>query len=494
MAQTARTQNTFKEIFQALKRKRMWINLLMGFSAGLPIMLVFSTVKIWMRREGIDLSTVGMMSWVALPYSLNFIMGPILDRYIPTQLGRRRSWILMAQIGIVAALVALSFGNPKVSVVFCVVMTLLLAFFSATQDVAIDAYKREILPDEEIGMGSSIYVYGYRVAMLMASGVGLWMVDPTTLGLTFNQMFLFIASLMSVGVVATFIAVEPKVESNGTENHNLKDYVIEPFKEFFSRQGVKVGAIILSFIFLFKFGDALAGTMLGPFYVDMGYSNRVIAEVTKGIGFISTMVGLGVGALAIFRFGIVKCLVGFGILQAISTALFSILAFESLKGSWWGLAFVVGFEDFAAGLGTTALISFMASMTDKRYTATQYALFASLAALGKTLFGGFSGIIVEKVGYVTFFYMGSAIAIPGLILIYFVYKIQNEGLAHAGGTSSSSGGGSPSGGEGGIEDLSESQATPYSYAPSQRTVLAKEKVSKIEQREGSKRSDDNLTI
>lgn len=413
-----------RELGSALKKKRMWINLLLGFSGGLPIMIVFSVVKIWARREGVDLSTIGLMGLVALPYSLNFLMGPFLDRYSLLPMGRRRSWLLVSQIGLLASIFALGFCDPKGSMEMVAFTTLIIAIFGATQDVAIDAYRREILPDEEIGMGASIYVYGYRVAMLVTSGGGLWLADPETMGLSFNQVFHILGLLMAVGVFTTFIATEPEVV--GESPRNIKEAVVDPFVEFISRRGWGQAMTVLGFIFFFKFGDAIVGTMLGTFYVDMGYSNKVIAEVTKGIGFFSTMAGLGVGSLAIFRFGVVPCLFFFGILQCISTSLFSVLTFEGVKGSWEGLALVIGFEDFSSGLGTTALISFMATMTNKKYTATQYALFASLAALGKTLFGGGAGYVVESIGYVPFFYLGSLFAIPGLALIFVMNKMKEK--------------------------------------------------------------------
>lgn len=419
-----------KEVGQALKRKRMWINLLLGFSGGLPIMIVFSVVKIWARREGVELSTIGLMGLVALPYSLNFLLGPVLDRYSPLKLGRRRSWLLITQIGLVLSIFSLGFCEPKESMEMVALVTLFIAIFGATQDVAIDAYRREILPDEEIGMGASIYVYGYRVAMLVTSGGGLWLADAQTMGLSFNQVFQILGLLMLTGVVTTFVATEPEVV--GEAPKNLKEAVVDPFMEFINRRGWGAAFAILGFIFFFKFGDAIVGTMLSTFYVDMGYSNKVIAEVTKGIGFFSTMAGLGVGSLAIFRFGVVPCLFGFGILQCISTSLFSILTFASLKGTWGALAIVIGFEDFSSGLGTTALISFMATMTNKKYTATQYALFASLAALGKTLFGGGAGYVVEAVGYVPFFYAGSLAAVPGLALIFVMNRIKEKEKADEG--------------------------------------------------------------
>ncbi len=408
----------------AMSRKRMWINLLLGFSAGLPINIVFYVVKVWARREEVDLGTIGLMGMVAIPYSLNFLMGPFLDSFTPFKLGRRRSWLLLTQIGLASSMLALSFCQPKVSMLSVALATLAVAIFGATQDVAIDAYRREILPDEEIGIGSSLYVYGYRVGMLICGGFGLWLADPDTFGFSFNQVFLVLAAIMVCCTSFTFLADEPEVTEDGPKT--IKEAAIDPFLEFVGRRGWSAAFIVLGFIFFFKFGDALVGTMLGTFYVDMGYSNKVIAEVTKGIGFISSMAGLGVGSIAIFHFGIMRCLFLFGILQCISTALFSILTTASLKGTALGLTIVIGFEDFSSGLGTTALVSFMATMTNKKYTATQYALFASLAALGKTLFGSGAGYLVEYVGYVSFFFIGSALAVPGLALIFLMTKIRED--------------------------------------------------------------------
>lgn len=413
-----------QELRLAMSRKRMWINLFLGFSAGLPINIVFYVVKVWARREEVDLGTIGLMGVVALPYSLNFLMGPLLDSFTLTKLGRRRSWLLMTQIGLASSMFVLSLCEPQISMMNVALATLAVAIFGATQDVAIDAYRREILPDEEIGIGSSLYVYGYRVGMLVCGGFGLWLADPETMGLSFNQVFVVLAGLMLLCTSFTFLAEEPKVLQENPKT--IKEAAIDPFIEFVSRRGWSGAFTVLGFIFFFKFGDALVGTMLGTFYVDMGYSNKVIAEVTKGIGFISSMAGLGVGSIAIFHFGIMRCLFFFGILQCISTALFSILTTSALKGTALGLTIVIGFEDFSSGLGTTALVSFMATMTNKKYTATQYALFASLAALGKTLFGSGAGFLVEYVGYVTFFVIGSTLALPGLALIFLMAKMKEE--------------------------------------------------------------------
>lgn len=398
----------------------MWINFFFGFSAGLPIMLVLSLVKIWSRREGIDLTTVGLLGLVGIPYSLNFLMGPFVDSFENKRIGRRRTWLFLSQFGLICSIFLLSFCSPASSIQNVGVVTLIIACFGATQDVAIDAYKREILPEEEIGMGSSLYVYGYRIGMLVTSGGGLWLADPETMGLSFQEVFRLISLIMLAGPITTLVASEPEVLERGAAD--LKHAVVEPVSDFLSEHGWKSALTILGLIFFYKFGDSLIGGMLGTFYVDMGYSNRVIAEVTKGIGFFSSMGGLAIGSVVIYRFGVRKSLFTFGLLQCLSTLGFAALTLPEFRGGWWSLAAVIGMEDFASGMGTTALITFMSTMTNKKYTATQYALFASLAALGKTLFGGTAGFLVEKLGYPYFFIMGSLLAIPGLVLIFVLKK------------------------------------------------------------------------
>lgn len=401
--------HNFIDLLKSLTSKRMFIVLLLGFSSGLPIMLLYSVIKIWMRREGVDIGTIGYLSWMTLPYTFNFLWSFLLDRFVPSSLGRRRSWLLITQLGLISALGLLFFADPKVSVPFIAFAGTLLCVFSATQDIAVDAYRREILPDDELGIGSSIGVYGYRIAMLVASGFGLWVVDPKTLNFSFNQTFLMMAGFMLIGVVATFFATEPKVE--GDAPTTLKDAIIEPFFDFFKRP---YAVWILLFIILFKVGDSIAGSMLGPFYVDVGFDNKTIAEVTKGIGFISSMAGLFVGGWIIFKIGIYRSLWVFGILQAMSTAFISLLTINSTKLMLTG---VIAFEDFSSGMGTTAMVAFMAGMTNKRFTATQYALFASLASSGRTFLSGFAGDIIKEISYFNFFILCSAMAIPGILLL-----------------------------------------------------------------------------
>lgn len=412
------------EVLRALKTKRMFVILLLGFSSGLPLMLGYSTIKVWLRREGIDLSTIGYIGWVTIPYSINFIWAPLLDRFEILRFGRRKSWMLFAQVALALSIAGLGLFNPSESLGMVVVMGILISFFSATQDVAIDAYRREILPDKELGIGAAIHVYGYRTAMLVTSGLGLWVVDPETLGFSFGESFFMIAGFMLIGISASLFCSEPTEHQKRPQN--LKETVVDPFVDFLQRRGA---IPILLFIFFFKFGDAIAGSMLNPFYVDIGFSNSDIAEVAKTFGFFSSMAGLFIGGSLIFRFGILKSLWVYGILQALSTASFAVL---SVAGDNYGLfAGVVAFEDLSSGMGTAGLVAYMSGLTNKAFTATQYALLASLASLARTFFSGFAGEIVEAVSFTYFFILGSVFAIPGLVFLYIVTRISKNESSRA---------------------------------------------------------------
>lgn len=405
-----------KELFtKLLSVKKFRTVFMLGISAGLPLMLVFSTVKIWLRRENIEISTIGYFSWLTIPYSINFLWAPLLDNLYSKLLGRRRGWIFIGQIGLVISLLFMGFFNPNSSLLGITLCTFLISVFSATQDIAIDAYRSEIMDDEEQGIGSSLYVYGYRVGMLLSSGFGLWMVDPDTFNLSFAQMYQIMGLIMLCLLAVTYFADEPTVKVEKAKS--FTEAIIIPFKEFFTRE---MAFTIFFFVFLFKIGDGMASSIYGPYYVDLAFTNKTIAEVTKGIGFISTMSGLAVGASLMYMWGINRCLVLFGLFQAASTAMFS--ALPLLGSTKLALAFIVGFEDFSSGLGTTAMVAFISSIADKRFTATQYALLASLAALGRTLFSGFSGDIVASIGYSAFFIGCALLAIPGLILAHRIQK------------------------------------------------------------------------
>ncbi len=395
--------------------KRMWVVLLMGFSSGLPLLLVGGTLKTWLAREQVDISTIGYFSWVGMAYSLKFLWAPFVDRYRLFFFGRRRSWILLTQILIGLNLFQLSTLSPTSGLTMMAVMAVIIAFLSATQDIAIDAYRREILEDEEMGLGSTLTQYGYRLSMLLTGGLGIGLVGTEGINLTWNQLYISMAVIMLACTLVTWFAPEPKEGDNRPKT--LKSAVIDPFKEFFTRE--KAG-VILCFVFLFKLGDALSGSMLNPYYVEMGYSNLDIGFIAKTVGLISVLSGLLIGGLIIFKLGILRSLWLFGILQALSTAGFSIIVFTGAVK--WALALVVIFEDISAGMGSAAFIAYLSTITNKKFTGTQFALLSALATLGRNFFSGFSGDMVKALGWAPFFWACALIAIPGLIMLWVLQK------------------------------------------------------------------------
>jgi PAT family beta-lactamase induction signal transducer AmpG len=395
----------------------MAVIFLLGFASGLPLLLTGGTLKLWMSREHVDISTIGYFSWVGLAYSLKFIWSPLMDRFTLGKLGRRRGWMFVTQMAIAALIFGIGTCDPKFNLNTIAPLAVLLAFFSATQDIVIDAYRREYLPTEELGLGSSINIYGYRTAMLITGGVGVSLVGTEGWGLTWNQLYFVLAACMSVGLAATFWCPEPKVDA--PPPRSLTHAVIDPLREFMQRQGA---VLILAFVLLFKFGDAIAGQMLNPYYVEIGFTNADIGLIAKTFGMISSLVGVFLGGVIIYYLGIFRSLLVFGIFQALSTVAFAMLTTTGPQR--WALAFVVIFEDVSASMGSAAFIAYMSELTNKRYTATQYAILSSVATLGRNFFSGFSGDMVKAVGWPMFFNLCGIMAIPGLFLLLFIHRYQ----------------------------------------------------------------------
>ncbi|MGZ3743441.1 MAG: AmpG family muropeptide MFS transporter [Pseudobdellovibrionaceae bacterium] len=402
-----------KEIFS----KNMLIVFLLGFSSGLPLLLTGGTLKTWLAREQVDISTIGYFGWVGLAYSLKFVWAPLLDRFTLFSLGRRRSWMLTTQVLLVASIAFLGTFNPQTSLMGMAALAVLTAFFSATQDIVIDAYRRELLKDEELGFGSSMNMYGYRIAMLFSGGLAIGLVGTESWNISWSQLYYLMASLMGLGILATLWAPEPRA-SHGVPR-TLISAVVDPFQEFLQRDGAYV---ILLFVFLFKLGDALSGAMLNPYYVQIGYSNADIGLIAKTFGLVSSLVGLFIGSTLMYYIGIFRSLWIFGILQALSTGAFALLTFTGPQN--WALALTVCFEDVTSGMGTAAFIAFISAVTNKRYTATQYAILSSIATLGRNFFSGFSGDMVKGLGWANFYYTCALIALPGILMLIFMRKYQ----------------------------------------------------------------------
>ena len=385
--------------------RRMLVALVMGFSCGLPLLLTLSVLQAWMKEAGVDLTTIGLMSLVGLPYTLKFFWSPFFDRYTLPLMGRRRGWLLVSQLSLMAALVWLGFSNPVAHPELLAVSAMAVAFFSASQDIVVDAYRREDLPDHELGLGSSLYINGYRVGMLLASGGGLILADH----LPFSRVYLIMALCLLPGVITTILTPEPRVASFPV---TLAAAVVDPLVEYFNRENA---LWILAFILMYKIGDTMAAAMTTPFYLDIGFSKTQIGAVVKLFGFWATVVGTILGGIAMIRLGILRSLWIFGILQAVSTAGFALLA--AIGPNLTALSAVIAFENLSGGMGTAAYAAYMASITDKRFTATQYALLTSLMGIPRVLASAPTGYMATIMGWQGFFIFCTLIALPGLFLI-----------------------------------------------------------------------------
>jgi len=384
----------------------MLVAFLMGFACGLPLLLTISVLQAWMREEGVDLTVIGMMALVGLPYNLKFFWAPLMDRFTLPFLGRRRGWLLVTQLCLMIAIAGLGLTDPKQGPWMVAFAAFLVTFFSASQDIVVDAYRREDLSDPELGLGSSMYINGYRVGMLLASGGGLILADHVP----FSTVYLIMAACLLPGVITTLLAPEPDAPA-GTPK-TLKEAVLDPLIEYFNRSGA---LWILAFILLYKIGDTMASAMTTPFYLDIGFSKTEIGAVVKLFGFWATIAGGLIGGVMMIRLGIHRSLWIFGVLQAISTFCFAVLA--HIGYSVAALSGVIAFENLSSGMGTAAYAAFMASITNKKFTATQYALLTSIMGLPRVLASAPTGILAKNMGWEMFFIFCTLIAAPGMLLL-----------------------------------------------------------------------------
>jgi PAT family beta-lactamase induction signal transducer AmpG len=384
----------------------MLVAFVMGFACGLPLLLTVSVLQAWMKDEGVDLTVIGMMALVGLPYTLKFLWAPFLDRFTLPILGRRRGWMLVAQIALTVSIAGLGQSNPVLNPWLLAFAAFLVTFFSASQDIVVDAYRREDLSDEELGLGSSLYINGYRVGMLLASGGGLIMADH----MDFSTVYLILAACMLPGLITTLLTPEPDTPAGIPKT--MREAVIDPLVEYFSR---KEALWILAFVLLYKVGDTMASAMTTPFYLDIGFSKSEIGAVVKLFGFWATIAGGLAGGIMMLRLGINRCLWIFGFLQAASTAGFALLA--NVGYSIPLLSAVIAFENLSSGMGTAAYAAFMASITNKKFTATQYALLTSLMGVPRVLASAPTGFLAKNIGWEPFFIFCALIAIPGMLLL-----------------------------------------------------------------------------
>lgn len=383
----------------------LFAQLLLGFSSGLPLLAIGSTLKAWLTDAGIDLKTIAFFSTVAMPYTLKFLWAPLFDRYTLPFLGRRRGWLLLLQ-----ALLCLLFGqffflNPAQDLTQVAILAFLIALVSASQDIVVDALRRDSLKDEELGFGSALFVNGYRLGMLISGAGALFLSEVVP----WNYVYPIVSAAFAIGAFGVFIMKEPQVQ--GGAPTTLVDAVILPFKDFFSHQNA---ALILAFIFFYKFGDALASELTVPF-LKVGYSNGEIAAIAKTFGLGATLGGALIGGAAMFRLGIARSLWIFGLLQAVSTIAFAFQAHHAPSRPF--LIAVIAFENLASGMGTAAYSAFMASLCNKRFSAAQFALLTSIMGVPRVVFGAATGVLAECLGWDGFFIFCAAAAFPGMLLL-----------------------------------------------------------------------------
>ena len=412
----------------ALLTRRMAICIVTGFTSGLPLFLIFNLLPAWLKTEGLDLKLIGAFALIQIPYTWKFVWSPLLDRYALPVFGRRRGWMLVTAIGVLFTIGLLGERSPRDDIGAVVVLSVALAFLSATLDIVLDAYRRELLSDEELGLGNAIHVNAYKVAGLVPGSLSLLLADR----LPWDAVFWITAAFMLPGIALAAFVAEPQ---RAAPPKTLREAVVEPFHEFITRQGWREAALVLAFIFFYKLGDSLCTSLATPFYLDMGYTKTDIGLVAKNAGLWPSVIGGLLGGLWMVRLGINRALWIFGVVQAIAILGFAWLAaagHHDLIGvaERWQLALVIGLEALGVGLGTAAFVAFMARASHPAYTATQIALFTSLMAVPRTFINATAGWLVEHLGWTSFFMLCFVLAIPGMLLLFRVAP-WNERKYHA---------------------------------------------------------------
>ena len=404
------------DAWRAYLNGRMLICVFLGFSSGLPLFVLINLLQAWLRSSGVDLKAIGLFALIGFPYTWKFIWAPLMDRYAPHfgrwRPGRRRGWMLLTQLLVAAAIATLGLVSPRGALWTVAALAAALAFFSASQDIVLDAYRRELLDDREQGLGTAIHVNAYKIAGLVPGSLALILSDF----LPWSTVFLVTAAFMLPGIAMTLVVGEPAVR--GAPPHTLEEAVVLPFREFIARDGWRGALLVLAFIFLYKLGDSMATSLATSFYLDMGFTRTEIGIVAKTTSLWASVAGGLLGGVWLVRLGIARGLWVFGFVQMASTLGFAWLAHDGR--SLTGLGAVIAFEAFSAGLGTAAFTAYIASTTDPRYTATQFALFTSLASVPRTFASALTGFVVDRIGWFDFFAVCAALAVPGILLLFYV--------------------------------------------------------------------------
>ena len=395
-------------IWRDLLTKKMLICIFTGFTSGLPLFILISLLPAWLMDSGLELKAIALFSFIQLPYVLKFLWAPLFDGF-SFSMGRRRGWLIIFQVLLLVSISMAGLLDPKSQIMTVAIISTAIAFFSASQDAVIDAYRRELLLDNELGLGTAIHVNAYRIAGLIPGSLALILADSFPWELVF-----FITGLFMIpGIILTILIKEPLLKVMPPKT--VKEAVIEPFMEFINRKGIKEAILILLFIFLYKIGDSMATALATPFYMDLGFSMTEIGVIAKTVGFWASIIGGILGGILMIKIGINRALWIFGFMQMFATLSFAWLAISGYSPLILGIT--VGLEFFAAGLGTTAFIAYIAKTTNPKFTATQFALFTGLSAVPRTITNASTGYLVDFFGWHNFFIFCSFIAIPGMILL-----------------------------------------------------------------------------
>jgi PAT family beta-lactamase induction signal transducer AmpG len=419
------TPKSWRNSFAVYTQPKVLSMIALGFSAGLPYLLIFSTLSAWLRDEGIERSIIGFFSWVSATYSIKILWSPIVDKvHLPILtrfLGQRRSWMLLAQLGIIAGLCGMASVDTHSQLATIAACAILVAFCSATQDVSIDAFRIESTDSEFQGAMAAMYVLGYRLALLVAGAGSFYIAEF----FNWHTAYFVMAAAMSFGVITTLCLKSPALEnvatslSKATFLNQVRDAIIHPFTDFFVRQG-RLGWLILFLIAIYKMSDVTMGVMANPFYLDLGFNKKDIAEISKIFGFFMTIAGAALGGVFVVRYGVMRPLFVGAIATASTNLLFAALA--NTKPDLILLAGVISADNLSGGFATAVFIAYLSGLARSEYTATQYALFSSLMTFPAQLLGGFSGIIVDRFGYINFFIYASLIGLPAIFLVAWFWR------------------------------------------------------------------------
>jgi len=410
---------TFLRALNPYFNKRMLLMLILGFSSGLPLALTGSTLAAWMVDYGVSLQTIGIFALTGLPYALKFLWSPLMDRFTPNRLGRRRGWIVITQLALIVAIVGLGFLNPNTKPWLTAIFSLSIAFFSASQDIALDAYRTEFLLPEERGTGSGVWIMGYRLALLVSGALALILSDH----IPWATVFALVASCLFLGMVAVILAPEPEISAKAIQiSIDFRTSVVMPFTDLLRRH--KAGLILL-FIALYKIGDVAAAQMTTPYILQhLGFSRTELGTILKGFGLMATIAGGLLGGILLRYWTLKRALFVFGTLQGISTLGF--ITLEITGREIWALSVVIGVENLTGGMGTAAYMTLFMTLCNVRFTATQYAFLSSIMALSRYITGAPTGFLVAAVGWSWFFFLCALAAIPSLVILHHYEKWQIE--------------------------------------------------------------------